>query len=289
VVAFGVYLALRRRFADSLATPLRWAVVAAAVAGGAVGAKLLFWLEDPRLTGQSLNNPAYLAGGKTIVGGLVFGLIAVELMKRYIGLRQSTGDLYAIPLALGIAIGRVGCFLTGLSDNTYGIPTNLPWAVNFGDNIPRHPTQLYEIAFLLALTPTLYYVLKRIIAHGALTRCIIPSEASPLRSESDAQSKDPAPAAMATVASGNSPRALTLSTSTPTTDDQRRTTSFRPGDAFKFFMVSYLAFRLLIDFIKPYPRLFLGLGGIQWACALTLLYYSPDIVRWLHNDSRVSS
>ncbi len=76
-------------------------------------------------------------GGKTIVGALIFGLISVELMKRYIGVRQSTGDLYAIPLALGIAIGRIGCFLTGLSDNTYGTPTTLPWAINFGDGIPR--------------------------------------------------------------------------------------------------------------------------------------------------------
>jgi phosphatidylglycerol---prolipoprotein diacylglyceryl transferase len=134
-----------------LVTPLRWAVVAAAVTGAALGSKLLFWLEDPRLTWQHLHDPNYLLGGKTIVGALAFGLITVELAKRYIGLRDSTGDLYAIPLALGIAIGRMGCFLTGLSDNTYGTPTNLPWAVNFGDNIPRHPTQLYEIALLLAL------------------------------------------------------------------------------------------------------------------------------------------
>ncbi|HKN17974.1 MAG TPA: prolipoprotein diacylglyceryl transferase family protein, partial [Candidatus Sulfotelmatobacter sp.] len=162
--------------------------------------------------------------GKTIVGALIFGLITVELIKRYIGLRQSTGDLYAIPLALGIAIGRIGCFLTGLADNTYGIPTTLPWAVNFGDGIPRHPTQLYEIIFLLALVPFLYKIV-----------------------------------------------ALTPS---------RR---FLPGDAFKFFMVAYLTFRLLCDFIKPYPRIFLGLGGIQWACLLTLLYYSRDIARWLRS------
>ncbi len=54
------------------------------------------------LTWHNLHNPAYLMGGKTIVGALIFGLISVELIKRYIGLRQSTGDLYAIPLALGI-------------------------------------------------------------------------------------------------------------------------------------------------------------------------------------------
>jgi prolipoprotein diacylglyceryltransferase len=233
VVACGVYLALRHRFADSIATPLRWAVVAAAVAGGAIGAKLLFWLEDPRLTWQSLNHPRYLVGGKTIVGGLVFGLIAVELMKRYIGLRTSTGDLYAIPLALGVAIGRIGCFLTGLSDNTYGTPTILPWGVDFGDGVSRHPTQLYEIVFLLGLIPILYYVLKS-------------------------------------------------TANWPIPNDRRPTTRLLPGDGFKIFMVAYLSFRLVCDFIKPYPRVFLGLGGIQWACVLVLLYYSSDVARWLH-------
>ncbi len=56
---------------------------------------------------------------------------------------------------------------------------------------------------------------------------------------------------------------------------------FLPGDAFKLFMVAYMSFRFLCDFIKPYPRIFLGLGGIQWACLLILLYYSRDIARWL--------
>ena len=50
-------------------------------------------------------------------------------------------------------------------------------------------------------------------------------------------------------------------------------------------MIAYMAFRLLIDFIKPYPRIFLGLGGIQWACLLILLYYFRDVVRWLNLSS----
>jgi len=220
------------------------------VAGAALGSKLLFWLEDPQLTWHNLNNPAYLMGGKTIVGALVFGLISVELVKRYIGLRQSTGDLFAIPLAIGIAIGRIGCFLTGLSDNTYGTPSTLPWAVNFGDGIPRHPTQLYEIIFLLALIPILY---KIVILSGA--------EVSPTRVPHFSRSL----------------REVGMATMNPHAPDTR----FLPGDAFKFFMVTYLSFRLLCDFIKPYPRIFLGLGGIQWACLLTLLYYSRDIARWL--------
>ncbi len=235
-------------------------MIAAAVAGAAFGSKLLFWLEDPVLTWQNLHNPAYLMGGKTIVGALVFGLISVELIKRYIGLRQSTGDLYAIPLALGIAIGRIGCFLTGLADNTYGAPTTLPWAVNFGDGIPRHPTQLYEIIFLLALAPILYRIVT-ITAPRQLPQLMWGEPPKLALSEAEGAVR--------------SSRALPA----PTPPFPR----FLPGDAFKFFMVAYLSFRLLCDFIKPYPRIFLGLGGIQWACLLTLLYYSRDIVRWLRS------
>ena len=54
------------------------------------------------------------SAGKTIVGGLIGGLIAVEWIKRRLGVTVATGDLFAVPLIVGIAIGRVGCFLSGL-------------------------------------------------------------------------------------------------------------------------------------------------------------------------------
>jgi phosphatidylglycerol---prolipoprotein diacylglyceryl transferase len=232
----------------------------------------LFWLEDPQLTWHSLHNPAYLVGGKTIVGALAFGLMSVELTKRYIGLRDSTGDLYAIPLAIGIAIGRIGCFLTGLSDNTYGTPTNLPWAVNFGDGIPRHPTQLYEIIFLLALVPVLHRILQSI---GA---------ARNLRPKEDCHFERAGANAMASreTCLSSAPSQKPQESKT----DSRAQTPFLPGDAFKFFMIAYMSFRLLCDFIKPYPRIFLGLGGIQWACVTVLLYYSRDVARWLSRRHR---
>jgi phosphatidylglycerol---prolipoprotein diacylglyceryl transferase len=269
-------LTLRRRFGDPIVTPLRWAVIASAVAGAALGSKLLFWLEDPQLTWHNLHNPAYLIGGKTIVGALAFGLLSVELVKRYIGLRTSTGDLYAIPLALGIAVGRIGCFLTGLSDNTYGTPTNLPWAIDFGDGIPRHPTQLYEIAFLLALTPALYLVLHRIVILSGAKEPMPPTATT-----------GPSRSSLATChfegAGANATAIRETRCSSPSTRSR-----LLPGDAFKLFMVAYMSFRLLCDFIKPYPRLFLGLGGIQWACVLILLYYLPDIARWLRPASRIA-
>jgi prolipoprotein diacylglyceryltransferase len=162
VAAFALFFLLRYRSGDAVTNPLRWATLAAAFAGGALGSKILYWLEDPQLTLQHLHDPAYLVGGKTIVGALVGGLFAVEAMKRYIGLHQSTGDLLAIPIATGLAIGRIGCFLTGLSDNTYGTPTSLPWGIDFGDGVRRHPTQLYEIAFLLILIAILLRIQRSI-------------------------------------------------------------------------------------------------------------------------------
>ena len=90
-------------------------------------------------------------GGKTIVGGLLGGWLAVESAKRVSGIRSRTGDLFVIPLCVGIAVGRIGCFLAGLADDTYGRATQVPWAVDFGDHVARHPVQLYEFAFLALL------------------------------------------------------------------------------------------------------------------------------------------
>ena len=93
---------------------------------------------------------------------------------------------------------------------------------------------------------------------------VILSEAVTKRSEVTAQSKD------------------------PYLHDKPIPHRFLPGDAFKLFMVAYMSFRLLCDFLKPYPHLFLGLGGIQWACVLILLYYSSDVARWLRHNPKAS-
>lgn len=79
------------------------------------------------------------------------GLVGVELTKKQLGVTASSGDMMVYPLILAMVIGRTGCFLAGLEDGTYGIATNLPWAIDFGDGIRRHPTNLYEIVFWLLL------------------------------------------------------------------------------------------------------------------------------------------
>ena len=100
-------------------------------------------------------------GGKTIVGGLLGGWIGVEVAKKRLGITHSTGDAYVLPLATGMVIGRIGCFLTGLADRTYGTATALPWGIDFGDGIARHPTQLYEIVFLTVLGISLAFYSPR--------------------------------------------------------------------------------------------------------------------------------
>jgi phosphatidylglycerol:prolipoprotein diacylglycerol transferase len=158
-VAFGLLLWLRSKRGDTVEGAMRWTVIAAAFVGGALGSKILYWAEDPAATAAHWREFTYLMGGKTIVGGLVGGWVGVELMKRYVGIGEKTGDLLAVPIAVGIAIGRIGCFLTGLSDKTYGTPTSLPWGVDFGDGIRRHPVQLYEAVFLVGLAAAFYRLL----------------------------------------------------------------------------------------------------------------------------------
>jgi len=82
--------------------------------------------------------------GRSIEGAVAGGIIAVELYKRAAGIRTRTGARFALPLAVGVAVGRIGCYLAGLDDFTYGTPTDLPWGHDFGDGIARHPVQLYE-------------------------------------------------------------------------------------------------------------------------------------------------
>jgi phosphatidylglycerol:prolipoprotein diacylglycerol transferase len=171
-VGARLYATVKKR--DVIDAENRWWVVAAAFVGAVVGSKLLVLIDHPQLTLMSLATPLALLEGKTIVGGLLGAWMAVELTKRRLGITQRTGDVFAIPLTIAIAVGRVGCFLTGLDDGTHGLPASVPWAVDFGDGIARHPAQLYEIAFLLAvMLPTLLAIKRTRHQEGDLWRVFI--------------------------------------------------------------------------------------------------------------------
>jgi len=99
--------------------------------------------------------------GHSVLGGIIGGIAAVELYKARHKITGSTGVAWVLPLAVGIAVGRLGCFFAGLPDYTYGTPTTLSWGVDFGDGVARHPVQLYEAASMLVFAVTAFVLLKR--------------------------------------------------------------------------------------------------------------------------------
>jgi len=215
---FATYRWMRSSRGDTLPEPQRWTVIAAAAIGALAGARLLGIAEQwpTVLTAWRAHQiPALLIapGGKTIVGGLLGGWFAVEAVKLVTGIRTRTGDLFAVPLCVGIAVGRIGCFVAGLADDTYGKPTSLPWAVDLGDGIGRHPVQIYEIVFLVLVG--IFLGRKR---------------------------------------------------------------QWREGARFRVFMGSYLAWRFVVDFIKPQP-LVAGLNLIQWSCLAGIVVLIVDEIR----------
>lgn len=159
VIAYAVGATLYRVRAAGTPQPSRRSdrvfILAGAACGAALGSKGLYALQYAlALAAQSIG--VWLAG-KTVVGGLLGGWFGVEVAKRAIGWRHSTGDRFVVPFAVALMIGRLGCQLSGSWDLTYGSPTGMPWGWDHGDGIPRHPVAAYEIlsvAMLLMLLST---------------------------------------------------------------------------------------------------------------------------------------
>lgn len=155
LVAYAVGAQVYWRGARSLPQPEpgnRMLILGAAVLGAMVGSKLLHMLEHlPHFFQQ--NDMALWLGGKSLLGGLLGGTLGVEIAKKLTGWVHPTGDPWVPALSVGIIIGRLGCQLSGLWDQTYGAPTSLPWGWDYGDGIPRHPTALYEM-ILVAMACT---------------------------------------------------------------------------------------------------------------------------------------
>lgn len=148
-VAFRYYVFLRKRSADAISSNNRLSIIIGAVFGALLFSRLIAFFENPTLHYQQgwlaiLNN-------KTIMGGLFGGLLGVELAKKSIGEKQSSGDLFTLPIILGILIGRIGCFLAGIKEFTFGKETSFFLGMDLGDGLSRHPIALYEAAFLIFL------------------------------------------------------------------------------------------------------------------------------------------
>ena len=102
---------------------------------GIVAAALTQWVVNAAVHGPD----PQAAGGRTIIGGVLGGWLGVELTKRRLHIPISTGPLWALAIAAGEAVGRIGCWFHGCC---YGKVCALPWAV-WQHDAWRHPTQFY--------------------------------------------------------------------------------------------------------------------------------------------------
>lgn len=148
-VGFRYYIVLRRKSNDEISSNNRLSILIGAVFGALFFSRLIAFLENPEL--HYHQGWLHILNNKTIMGGLFGGLLGVELSKKIIGEKQSSGDLFTLPIILGILIGRIGCFLAGIKEFTYGKETSFFLGMDLGDGLLRHPIALYEVFFLLFL------------------------------------------------------------------------------------------------------------------------------------------
>lgn len=171
-VGVGAWLLRREQRGLTLSTTERIGVGLGAFCGAMIGAKLPFLFSDWE---AFRSGAVWLANGKTIVCGLAGGYFGVEVAKWALEIRTRTGDSFAVPAAVTVAIGRLGCYVGGCC---YGAPTTLPWGMKFptaldGPDLARHPTQLYEAAFHLTMAAVLAWLKHRGIWPGQLMKVYI--------------------------------------------------------------------------------------------------------------------
>ena len=172
-VALGVLAALvvfvaeaRRRGAVNEQTMV---AATGALVGGAIGMRLSGWARHLDFRANPSLAEAWQFGAHSILGGLVGAYAGVLIAKRIGGYRGKTGDLFAPAVALGMAVGRIGCHLT----EAPGRPTTLPWGVHAPASTPEcpgclagqamHPSFIYEIIFQLAAFAALMWLRRRIM------------------------------------------------------------------------------------------------------------------------------
>lgn len=216
-IGFRYFLYLRKGKGDQIESGQRLWIIIGAIFGALIGSRLVGGLENPAELLKAQNPLIYFYTNKTVIGGFLGGLLGVELVKKLIGEKHSSGDLFTYPMILALIIGRIGCFGMGVYEETYGVQTTFFTGMNLGDGLLRHPVTLYEIVFLIMLWIGLILLEKRFI--------------------------------------------------------------LAEGGRFKIFMIAYVFFRFVLDFIKPHYTFSFGLSTIQLVCLGGLIYYAAYIFK----------
>jgi len=175
-VAVAAYVFLREARRTGRQSDERlWGVVAGALVGGALLGRLGTWAQHWDLSANASLPEQWLHGNRSILSGLVGAYLGALVAKRLLGVRERTGNLFAPAVALGMAVGRIGCLLSELP----GTPTSLPWGVALTPaeaarlpgavaGVPLHPSFGYEIAFQVLAFGALIWLRGRLTAPGEL-------------------------------------------------------------------------------------------------------------------------
>ena len=147
-------------------------IVVGALLGGAIFMRLGTWLQDIDLRSNASLLEQWLYGNRSILGGLVGAWLGVHLAKKLTGYRHRTGDLFAPAVAIGLAIGRIGCHLTELPGTPnplgFGPVLDEATAATLGavPGVALHPSLLYESAFHAVAFLVIWWGLRARLPQG---------------------------------------------------------------------------------------------------------------------------
>jgi prolipoprotein diacylglyceryltransferase len=149
IVGVRFYYYQKKKIVDPISDMNRLWILLGAMVGALVGSRLIAIMETPENLNQVTLMTLYQS--KTVAGGFLGGLLGVELTKKIIKVTIASGDVYVIPIIIALFIGRIGCFLAGVAEPTFGIETTFFTGMNLGDGKLRHPVALYEMGFMIVL------------------------------------------------------------------------------------------------------------------------------------------
>jgi len=155
----GTWLVARRMQELGIDPEKATTVLLYAMIGGIGGSKLYFAIDVSLREGIPFTQLLFAREGITFYGGLIGAILACLVAARVHGIPTNLlFNCLAMAAAIGQALGRIGCFLVG---DDYGRPTDGPFGIAFPEGAPPtlervHPTQLYEAAWLFALTAFLW-------------------------------------------------------------------------------------------------------------------------------------
>lgn len=161
-LGFRYHVLLRKYSIIDVSGNFKTYIVLGGVIGTFIGARLMGFLENPYAI-HHFRQVLIQFNARSLAGGIFGAMLGVQAVKSITKERHLSMDLYTFPLILGIIIGRVGCFLNGTKNWTYGKVTDFFMAMDLGDGLYRHPIALYEILFLALLFIVLHknrYILR---------------------------------------------------------------------------------------------------------------------------------